>query len=76
MHVPLNVKFRQMISYRYLRYSLRISGAIAPPTLLYGMHRNTVTFILTSETPATLKSQISHTGVLRFTKGNQIFPST
>ena len=46
------------------------------PTWLYGVHRKIVTFILTSETPATLESQISYAGEFSCTKGNQIFPST
>ena len=66
----------QLISYRYLTYSLRISDVILPPTWLYDVHSNIVTFILNSETPAILESQISYAGEFCNTKGNQIFPST
>jgi hypothetical protein len=45
-----------------------------PPTWLYGVHRNTVAFILTSKTPATLESQISHTGKLSCTKATKFSP--
>jgi len=56
----------QLISYRYQTYSLKISGVIPPPTWLYDLHRKIVTFILNSETPATLESQISYRWVLLY----------